>query len=282
MNKKLHYCIYIFAICINITKTYSQTTAPVLFISTGTTSNITEQNNYTSFLKKWANINLTTKPSSIVFITYSWYTNESLITASPNPEVMHNFANMPDDYYKTHTILAGNPDLAQSIIKQIKPTKIYSETERGIDSESWTILNILFPNDKIPVCQFSINKNFSTSQHYKVAQALQQFRDENVLFICIGNIVYNPKFMHNNRDAALFNWTANFDEYTKKALDENNIKDIINYRLKSPDAKQAVEYNQQFIPLIYAIGLKNKSESVNYIYEGFQNASISLRSFMYK
>lgn len=280
MNKKRLYLLML--LFFYSQKNYSQTTAPVLFISTGSISNITENNEYTAILNKWSNINLTVKPKSIVFISYSWYSNESFITSSPFPEAMHTFSNMPEEYYKIQNPITGNPDLAQKIIKSISTPKIFSENDRGIDSESLSILKLLFPNDTIPVCQFSINKQLSTYQHYQIAQSFRKLRDENILFICVGNVVYNPRYMHNNRNAASFTWAANFDEYTKNALNDNNIVNIVNYRANSPDAKQAVAYSQQFIPLIYAVGLKNKSESINYIYEGFQNASISLRSFMFK
>lgn len=86
--------------------------------------------------------------------------------------------------------------------------------------------------------------------------------------------------MHKDREAAPFLWALTFDSFVKDALDKNNIVNLIDFRKLSTDAKFAVPANQQYIPLMYAVGLKEPKEKIKYIYEGFQNASISLRSFM--
>lgn len=38
---------------------------------------------------------------------------------------------------------------------------------------------------------------------------------------------------------------------------------------------------EHFIPLLYVLGAKNNSDQYTSIYEGIQNASISMRSLMY-
>jgi 4,5-DOPA dioxygenase extradiol len=44
-------------------------------------------------------------------------------------------------------------------------------------------------------------------------------------------------------------------------------------------ASYAVPTLDHYLPMVYAIGLQEEGERITFTYEGFQNASISMRSF---
>lgn len=252
---------------------------PILFISTGTPANIIESNEYTKTLNTFGST--LKKPKTILVISSHWLSNGNcLITSSDQPEILHDYIGMPESYYEIKYPFTGNAELAQQIIKMVSRQPIQSDIERGIDYGAWAVCKQLFPEGNIPIVQISLNQYIPPSLHYEIAKQLKTLRAQEVMIICSGNIVYNTRFMHKDRDAAPFYWALNFDTFIKDALDKNNIANLIDFRKLSKDAKFAVPANQQYVPLMYAVGLKEPKEKIKYIYEGFQNASISLRSFM--
>ena len=253
-------------------------TLPILFLSTGSPMNLLESNHYSDFLTEYGlKINI---PKNILVISSNWYIESTEVTSNVNLEIMHEYLNMNDEYYNEKYKTIGNPEFAQLIINKTTDSKVYSNFERGIDSGAWMVCKKLFPKGEIPITQLSINNRMTAYQHYKLAKQLSQIRSQDTLIICTGNIVYNPKYMHAVRDAAPFEWAQNFDDYIKDAIYSNNIDKLINFRNENPYAKNSVVFIQQYLPLIYALGLKKSNEKVSFIYEGFQNSSISLRSFI--
>jgi 4,5-DOPA dioxygenase extradiol len=251
---------------------------PVLFISTGTISNIMEANEYTKTLNTLGDS--LAIPTAIVVISSHWTSDGCYITANNSEKIIYDFVGMPEAYYNIKYPVVGNVDLSQEIIGLITNQTFLSSIDRGIDSGAWTVVKQLFPNGNIPIIQISINQYIPPSLHFEIAKLLKPLRKKGVLFICSGNIVYNPRFMHKDREAAPFYWAKNFDNFVKEALTTNKTNDLLGFRKISADAKYAVPSSQQYIPLLYAIGLKETNEKVKFVYEGFENASISLRSFM--
>ena len=253
--------------------------SPILFISTGTPSNIIESNEYTKTLNLFG---LTLKkPKTILVISSQWVSNGSCyITTGDKPDILYDYVGMPESYYEIKYPFNGNAELAQNIIKMVSRQPIQSDIDRGIDFGAWAVCRQLFPDGNIPIVQLSLNQYVPPSLHFEIAKQLKTLREQEVMIVCSGNIVYNTRFMHKDRDAAPFFWALNFDTFVKDAIEKNNIINLIDFRKLSTDAKFAVPANQQYVPLMYALGLKEPKENIKYIYEGFQNASISLRSFI--
>jgi 4,5-DOPA dioxygenase extradiol len=74
-------------------------------------------------------------------------------------------------------------------------------------------------------------------------------------------------------------WAAAFDAYVKKAIDERNFEALVNYQKQGREAALAVPTNDHYVPMLYILGLLEKDENIRYTFEGFQNGSISMRSF---
>ena len=92
--------------------------------------------------------------------------------------------------------------------------------------------------------------------------------------------------MHNLRlvdfeqtDAPPFDWAVEFDERVKENLIQGNHKDLLNCENIGRAASYAVPTLDHYLPMVYAIGLQQSGEPLTFTYEGFQNASVSMRSF---
>ena len=114
-----------------------------------------------------------------------------------------------------------------------------------------------------------------------MAQLLKPLRNEGILFIGSGNIVHSFFSFSPEENAATPDWARDFDNNIKTALKNRDHNSIIRYRrIFGKNAKKSVPTEEHFLPLIYIIGLQEKEENVNFIYEEFQNASMSMLSFI--
>jgi 4,5-DOPA dioxygenase extradiol len=75
-----------------------------------------------------------------------------------------------------------------------------------------------------------------------------------------------------------FPWAAEFDELVKSKLINKDFDALIEYK-DIGNSYLAVPSNDHYLPLMYTLGLADKNEELNFIYEEIQNATISMRSF---
>jgi 4,5-DOPA dioxygenase extradiol len=100
------------------------------------------------------------------------------------------------------------------------------------------------------------------------------------LIIGSGNIVHNlGMFDFTNIKAKSFDWAVEFDEQVRSNLLSGNHRDLIYYMNMGKTAGLAVPTLDHYLPMIYAIALREKNEPLTFTHEGFQYGSISMRCF---
>lgn len=145
----------------------------------------------------------------------------------------------------TSNTLVGNVDLSPEIIELITMQTFLSSLDKGIDSGAWTVVKQLCPNGNISIIQISINQYIPPSLHFEITKLLKALR-KRILFICSGNIVYNPRLMHKDRETAPFYQVKHFDYFVKEALTTNKTNDLLGFRKISTGAKYAFPTNNTF------------------------------------
>jgi 4,5-DOPA dioxygenase extradiol len=116
--------------------------------------------------------------------------------------------------------------------------------------------------------------------HYDLASELSELRNRGILIIGSGNIVHNLGMLDfENIDAKPFDWSVEFDEKVKVNLLGRNHRDLVHHPNMGRTSSLAVPTLDHYLPMIYAIALREKNEPLTFIYEGFQYGSISMRCF---
>ena len=101
------------------------------------------------------------------------------------------------------------------------------------------------------------------------------------MIIGSGNIVHNLMMVDwKNRDTKPYDWAVEFDEIVKNNLLKYNHQPLVNYEKLGRAAIKSVPTNDHYLPMLYIAAVQDKNEKVQFIYEGFEYAAISLRSFM--
>jgi 4,5-DOPA dioxygenase extradiol len=115
--------------------------------------------------------------------------------------------------------------------------------------------------------------------HYKLGSELAPLRKKGTNIIGSGNIVHNLGLIDFDIDAKPFEWAVKFDEIAKQCLVSRKHKGLINYLELGKEAPYGVPTQDHYLPMIYAIGLQRKGETLKFIHEGFQHGSVSMRAF---
>jgi len=135
----------------------------------------------------------------------------------------------------------------------------------------------MYPNADIPVMEMSLDYRKNPQEHYELAQKLAPLREHGILIIGSGNMVHNLRLVDWDMDAKPFEWAVNFDNILKQCLIERNHQALIEYEKMGKEALLSIPTNEHYLPLLYAAALQGQDENLTFTYEGFQNASMSMR-----
>lgn len=252
---------------------------PILFFGHGSPINIIEENDYTKSIERTAQS--LALPKAILVVSAHWETDGTFITAMEEPRTIHDFGGFPNELYEIQYKAKGNPELAKSIQEQLKDQDIQLDHSWGLDHGAYAILRWLYPNAEVPVLQLSLDKSKSMREHYELGKTLKELRNQGVLIIGSGNIVHNLRAIDWSRDATPHQWNVEFDEWVRDKINERDFHPLIDDILKSDAGKLSIPTPEHYIPLLYILGASEEEDNLEYIFEGYQNASMSMRSLIF-
>jgi 4,5-DOPA dioxygenase extradiol len=257
---------------------------PVLFIGHGSPMNVIQRNEFTDSLRDLGGS--LPRPKAILVISAHWLTEGTYVTCMEKPKTIHDFYGFPEELYAIQYPSLGAPSSARLVIECLEPTKVKCSDDWGLDHASWTILKHMYPKAEIPVFELSLDYSFNEwhpkplSYHYKLGSQLAQLRNNGVLIIGSGNIVHNLRLIDfEETDAEPYDWAVEFDQKVKENIINGSYRNLLSCENLSKSASYAVPTLDHYLPMVYAISLQQKDEPIIFAYEGFQNASISMRSF---
>lgn len=261
----------------NVSRGYSSSPKmPVLFLGHGHPMNALLDNHFTQTLGEIPKH--IPKPQAIMVISAHWETRGSFVSVNAQPKTIYDFGRFDERLFEIKYEPQGHPQLAREVIKTLP--LVQEESSMGLDHGAWTILKFLYPQADIPVFQMSIDYTLKPAQHFEMAQALQKIREKGVLIIGSGNIVHNLRRLDwSNLQAKTHDWAIEFDQIVKNKINQGNFKDLIHYEQLGSSALLSIPTEDHYLPMLYALGLAQKGESVRFLYEGFQYAGISMRCF---
>ncbi len=251
---------------------------PLLFIGHGHPINALLDNDFTQTLSKiGASIE---KPNAIMIISAHWTTKGTFVSVNAQPKAIYDFGNIDDRLLQIKYEPKGHPQLARQAIETATNYHIEEDQAMGLDHGAWTVLKHLYPKADVPVFELSIDHSQPTNYHFQLANSLKKMRKKGVLIIASGNIVHNLKVIDwNNVNAKPLDWAIEFDEIVKSKLNSQDFKALVNYEQLGSIFQLAHPTNEHYLPMLYTLGLADKTEEVKYLFEGFQFGSASMRCF---
>jgi 4,5-DOPA dioxygenase extradiol len=251
---------------------------PALFIGHGSPMNLIETNDYTNHLEKL--VTKIPRPDAIVVISAHWLTNGTFVTGDKNPVQIYDFYGFPQKIYQIQYKPAGLPELAEKIIQLCPEKNLQNSLKWGIDHAAWSVLNYIFPKADIPVVEISIDLNQPPEYHYEIGKLLAKLREEKNLLLGSGNLIHNLYDIDFNTTAVAYNWAVEADEKLKQLLINEDLEGLYSFPRSGELGRKAVPSADHYYPMLFIMGTKQPDEKINFTYEGIQNGSISMRSFI--
>lgn len=251
---------------------------PLIFIGHGHPINALLDNDFTQHLNQ-IGVSIE-KPNAIMIISAHWTTKGTYVSVNSHPKAIYDFGNIDNRLLQIKYEPKGHPHLARQAIETATNYHIHEDQAMGLDHGAWTVLKHLYPNADVPVFELSIDDTQSSSYHFELANALKKMREKGVLIIASGNIVHNLKVIDwNNINAKPLDWAIEFDEMVKSKLNSQDFNALVNYEQLGSIFQLAHPTNEHYLPMLYILGLADKTEELKYLYEGFQFGSASMRCF---
>ena len=264
----------------SIAQGFSNTeTMPVLFLGHGSPMNAIEENEFVEGFRNVAKD--LPKPNAILCISAHWFTRGTKVTAMQMPQTIHDFGGFPQELFEVHYPANGSPELANITKDLLNPTLVELDEKWGLDHGAWSVLKHLYPNADVPVIQMSIDYTQSAQYHFELAKKLQSLRNKGILIIGSGNIIHNLRlvdFANFNKVDYGFDWAIEARAKSNAFLLDGNFQALIDYEKQSKAFQLAIPTPDHYLPLIYAVGLKNANEEISLFNDKLLAGSLSMTS----
>jgi 4,5-DOPA dioxygenase extradiol len=252
---------------------------PVLFVGHGSPMNAIEDN---EFVQTWRELGKSLlQPSAILCVSAHWETRGTFVTAMEKPMTIHDFGGFPEELFDVQYPAPGSPELAKEVQHIIKKAGTGLDYKWGLDHGAWSVIKHLYPKADVPVIQLSMDYYQSPQYHYDLAMELAPFRKKGVLIIGSGNMVHNlglVSWEKMNEPGFGYDWAIEANEKMKKFILSDDHKALINYKSQGRAFQLAVPTPEHFIPLLYALALKEENETLNFFNDKAVAGSLSMTS----
>jgi 4,5-DOPA dioxygenase extradiol len=252
---------------------------PVLFLGHGNPMNAIEVN---EFVEGWRNtVRQIPKPKSILCISAHWETDGTKVTAMEKPRTIHDFGGFPQELYDMQYPAPGNPGLANEIKNIMKSTDVGLDETWGLDHGCWSVLKHLYPGADVPIVQMSLDSRQPPQYHYDLAKELSALRRKGVLIVGSGNMVHNLSLIAWERmDAAEYgyDWALEAAGKMKELILAEDYQPLIHYESQGTAFQKAVPTPEHYLPLLYALALKEEDETVSLFNDKTVAGSLAMTS----
>ncbi len=252
---------------------------PVLFLGHGSPMNAIEEN---EFVTGFRNVAKTIpRPAAILCVSAHWETKGTFVTAMEKPKTIHDFGGFPQALFDVQYPAPGSPELARETKNIIKKTEIGLDEKWGLDHGAWSVIKHLYPNADVPVIQLSLDHYQTPQYHYDLAKQLASLRRKGVLIIGSGNMVHNLGMVawdKLNDDEYGYDWAFEANEKMKKFILSNDHQQLINFKNQGKAFDLAIPTPEHFLPLLYALALKEENEKVNIFNDKAVAGSLTMTS----
>ena len=252
---------------------------PVLFLGHGSPMNAIEENQFVRGFREISKKIPT--PNAILCISAHWFTKGTFVTSGEIQKTIHDFYGFPPELFAVQYPAKGNPELAKETVELLSPNPVIETDSWGLDHGAWSVIRHLYPEANIPVIQMSIDYTKSAQYHFELAEKLSKLRDKGILIIGSGNIVHNLRLIdwrNINTVGAGWDWAIEARAKTNEWILDGNYQNLINFEKQGTALQNAVPTPDHYLPLIYTLGLKKKTEEISLFNDELIGGSLSMTS----
>lgn len=209
-------------------------------------------------------------------VSAHWETEGTWVTGMDQPKTIHDFRGFPEELYQIQYPAPGDPRLAVDIANAIPGVSV-EMMKWGLDHGTWAVLRHVFPAADVPIIQLSLDMTKPLSQHLELGRRLRPVREHGVMIVGSGNIVHNLRQIDWDRDAKPHGWNEEFDQWVADHIRKRDFEPLISMARQTPAGQLSIPTLEHYLPLLYVLGASDEADTMEFIFEGYQNASMSMR-----
>jgi len=253
---------------------------PLLFVGHGSEINLILDNSFTRSLREIAAS--IPRPRAIAVISPHWCTPEIRTTSAEFPVQMYDTINFKEELHGIEYAPRGDPSLASRICELLLAAGFNARTDssRGLDIATWGVVRYLYPEPTIPVVEISLSYKIDASEMAKAGKALAPLREEGVLLIGSGNLIHNLSEASINLDIKPYPWARETDRAISELLTHLDAAAFADFVMQKLRNTPSIPTPEHILPAVAIVGAASPGDRLRYFHESFQNASISMRSFI--
>lgn len=250
---------------------------PVIFVGHGTPMNAVEENAFVATWRRWGET--LPKPRAVLCVSAHWETRGTQVTAMPQPRTIHDFYGFPPELTAIRYPAPGDPQLAEALAAAEGVTR---DESWGLDHGCWSVLKHVYPKADVPVVQLSLSRDLSPREHYALGRTLRDLRRQKILVIGSGNMVHNLRLVsfRDEDNGFGFDWALEANALFKQLIDEERHDALMDYPALGHAAQLAVPTPEHFLPMLYALALKEPGEPLRYFNDAPWGGSLTMTSFV--
>lgn len=252
---------------------------PVLFLGHGSPMNAIEENEFVAGFRKVGSE--VPRPQAVLVISAHWETRGTQVTAMEHPQTIHDFGGFPKALFDVQYPAPGSPELAAETKRLVNSTDVLLDHQWGLDHGAWSVVKHLYPEADVPVVQMSIDYGLSPAQHYALAKEIASLRDKGVLIIGSGNMVHNLGMVAWDKlhaGAYGYDWALEARAQMNRFILDGDHAALVNYRAQGKAFQLAIPTPEHYLPLLYALALKNGDDKVTLFNDKPLAGSLSMTS----
>ena len=127
----------------------------------------------------------------------------------------------------------------------------------------------------------SLDDSRAPQYHYDLARQLLPLRKKGVLIIGSGNMVHNLRLIdwsQANEPGVGYDWAIEANKKMKKFILSNDHQSLVNYQSQGKAMNLAVPSPEHFLPLLYALALKEGNEKIEIFNDHAVMGSLTMTS----
>ncbi|WP_027556131.1 class III extradiol ring-cleavage dioxygenase [Bradyrhizobium sp. Cp5.3] len=217
-----------------------------------------------------------------LIVSGHWETPEFAVSSAAAPDMVFDYHGFPEHLYHIKYDAPGSPELAVRVraMLQAGGFACESDSERGFDHGTFSLMKPLCPNGEMPIVQLSINRDLDPQAHLSVGRLLAPLRDEGVVIIGSGSSFHNLGF----RGPAAVEPSRQFDDWLQQTLlatstDERRRR-VVSWT-QAPHARIAHPREDHLIPLMVALGAADEESAALVFHQDDFFGSWALSSFRF-
>ena len=222
-------------------------------------------------------------PRAVLMISGHWEADRFLLSSAARPPMYYDYSGFPEHTYHIRYDAPGDPGLAETVRTMLERGGMPSGLDpvRGYDHGTFSLMQVLYPEAKLPLVQLAMKADFDPAEHIRVGELLAPLRDQGVLIVGSGLSFHDIRGIMSGAGRIP---SATFDAWLNETLVDSTPEErrqrLVDWA-DAPAARAAHPREDHLIPLMVAVGAAGDDAGARIYHERAFMGAITASSYRF-